>query len=269
MKSFLLDEAGDYKEPRFGTRLLEVLEVLSLPIPVIKGSLLKKFHKEGCWGVKVLQPGHDDPKTEAIEFKLVGDSFDNALDLAMQELIGRLCGRHCRELKNHPSHSFGRRDEEVDPYELGNKENHSPTRQYLQDLEVLLSSLQWGRYDELLRNDELRAQLKEKDQKIKEFEELNKANEQKFEEQEKKFKNQEKRVQEKNKKIREQKMELDSNEVEFEVDHEMIDKLRAEKRVLEEKNQALATELQELKGMIEEAGFELGEEEVVDTMVEG
>ena len=126
---------------------------------------------------------------------------------------------------------------------MGTKENHLPTRQYFQDLEVLLSGLQGGRYDELLRNDELRAQLKEKDQKIKEFEELNKASEKKFEEQEKKFKNQEKRVQDKNKKIREQKMELESNEVEFEVDHEMIEKLRAEKRVLEEKNQALATEL--------------------------
>ena len=45
----------------------------------------------------------------------------------------------------------------------------------------------------------------------------------------------------------------------------MIEKLRAEKRVLEEKNQALATELQELKEGLEEAGFEL---EVVDKMVE-
>jgi len=266
MKSFLLDEAEDYKEPLLGTRLLEILELLSLPIPVIKGSLLKKFHKEDCWGVKVHQPGRDDPKTEAIEFKLVGDSFDNALDLAMQELIGRLCGRHCRELKNHPSHSFGRRDEDGVPYELGTKENHSPSRQYFQDLEVLLYGLQGGRYDELLKNDELRAQLKEKDQKIKELEELNKANEGKFEEQEKKFKNQEKRVQDKNKKIREQKMELESNEVEFEVDHEMIEKLRAEKRVLEEKNQALATELQELKEGLEEASFEL---EVVEKMVDG
>ena len=67
MKNFQLDEAEDYKEPRFGTRLLEILELLSLPVPVFKGSLLKKFHKEDCWGVKVLQPGCDDPKTEAIE----------------------------------------------------------------------------------------------------------------------------------------------------------------------------------------------------------
>ena len=54
MKSFILNEAEDYKEPRFGTRLLEILDVLALPILVIKGSLLKKFHKEGCWGIKVL-----------------------------------------------------------------------------------------------------------------------------------------------------------------------------------------------------------------------
>ena len=195
MKSFLLDEVEDYKEPRFGTRLLEILDVLARPIPVIKGSLLKKSHKEGCWGVKVLQPGRDDTKTEAIEFKIVGDSFDNALDLAMQELIGRLCGRHCRELKNHPSHSFGRRDEDGVPYELGTKENHIPTRQYFQDLEVLLYGLQGGSYDELLRNDELHAQLKEKDQKIKELEEMNKSNREKFGEKDKKYKSQEKRVQ--------------------------------------------------------------------------
>ena len=89
-------------------------------------SLLKKFHK-ATGEIKVLQPRHDDPKTEALEFKLVGDSFDNDLDLAMQELIGRLCGRHCWELKNHPSHSFGRRDEDGVPYELGTKKNHSPS----------------------------------------------------------------------------------------------------------------------------------------------
>ena len=113
---------------------------------------------------------------------------------------------------------------------MGTKENHSLSRQYFQDLEVFLYGLQGGRYDELLKNDELHAQLKEKDQKIKELEELNKSHEEKLSEQDKKFKNQEKRVQDKNKKIREQKMELESNEVEFEVDHEMIEKPRAEKR---------------------------------------
>ena len=41
-------------------------------------SLLKKFQK-ATGEIKVLQPRHDDPKTEALEFKLVGDSFDNAI----------------------------------------------------------------------------------------------------------------------------------------------------------------------------------------------
>ena len=36
-------------------------------------------------------------------------------------------------------------------------------RQYFQDLEVLLKDLENSRTDELLRNDELRVELKEKD----------------------------------------------------------------------------------------------------------
>ena len=78
-------------------------------------------------------------------------------------------------------------------------------------------------------------------------EEEAKAHQESFKAQDKKFQNQEKRNQVKNKEIRTLKMELASNEVELEADHDLIERLRAEKSELQEKNSALEKELKELK----------------------
>jgi hypothetical protein len=57
----------------------------------------------------------------------------------------------------------------------------------------------------------------------------------KFETQEKQRKSQEKRTQARNKEVRELKQKLECNDFELEADHDLIEKLRADKRDLQEK----------------------------------
>ena len=61
-------------------------------------------------------------------------------------------------------------------------------------------------------------------------------------------------------------MELESNKVELEADHDLIEKLRAEKRELQEKNAAIEKELKELKMALDEEGItvEIVEEDDMD-----
>jgi hypothetical protein len=80
----------------------------------------------------------------------------------MQELIARLCGRHFSELQNHYSHSYGRRDEEGMVIGLSDSEQER-MRTHLTELEYLTRDVNVERYNELINNDELRAQLAERD----------------------------------------------------------------------------------------------------------
>ena len=188
------------------------------------------------------------------------------INVAMQELIGRLCGRHYPELKRHYAFSFRRRGEEGLAYEFpdGIPEAVDPVRQHFQDLENLIKDLEVDRGDELLSNDELRAQLKEKDKAFQEQEERIKAMEEKFEEQNKKFKRQEKRVQEKNKKMKLMEEALENNDAELDADHDLIEKLRAEKRELKEKIESLNAEVKDYKAAILEHGLTIEEEEFME-----
>jgi DNA repair exonuclease SbcCD ATPase subunit len=196
--------------------------------------------------------------------KRVGDSMENALDIVMQELIGCLCGCHFWELKNHFSYPFGRRYDDGEALDFEKEDRRTVKHQqlYYQDLENHINELEACRYTELMKNDELRAQLKGKDKKIQELEELMKAQERKFKGQDKKFQNQERRVREKNKTIREQKEVIEFNEIEIEVEHDLVEKLRAEKRDLQEKTEALAEELKDYKVKLAEEGYTIVEEEV-------
>lgn len=272
MTSFNFSTADDFKDTRFGGYLLELVGLLELPVPTIKGNILKKFNKEGCWGIKAIQAGRQtEPQTDAIEIKLISDSMEKGLNLIIQDLIARLCGRHHRELRGHYFHHFGRRSEAGEPYDIDVEDRckFKPVCRYLQDLENHLNDLHEDRRSELLKNDELCAQLKESEKKIQAQEEEAKAQQELFKAQEKKFQNQEKRNQAKNKEIRTLKMELESNEVELEADHDLIERLRAEKRELQEKNSALEKELKELKMALDKEGITIEiVEEDEDAMVE-
>ena len=57
MTTFYYDTAEDIKYLRFGECLLDIIKTLELPMPSIKGSELRKMHKEGCWAIEVIQPG--------------------------------------------------------------------------------------------------------------------------------------------------------------------------------------------------------------------
>jgi peptidoglycan hydrolase CwlO-like protein len=85
----------------------------------------------------------------------------------------------------------------------------------------------------------------------------------KFETQEKQRKSQEKRIQARNKYVRELKNKLECNDFELEADHDLIEKLRTDKRELQEKVDTLTEELQDYKRLLKENGFDVEEEEVV------
>jgi valyl-tRNA synthetase len=85
----------------------------------------------------------------------------------------------------------------------------------------------------------------------------------KFETQEKQRKNQEKRIQARNKEVRELKQKLECNDFELEADHDLIEKLRANKRELQEKVDTVTEDLQDYKRLLKENGFDIEEEEVV------
>ena len=67
------------------------------------------------------------------------------------------------------------------------------------------------------------------------------------------------------------KMEIEHNEIELEADSDLIKKVHAEKRQLQEKNSALEQEVKDLKQILDQEGLEIEEVEEVDetTMIEG
>ena len=109
---------------------------------------------------------------------MVSDSKDKGLNLVMQDLIGRLCGRYNTELRGHYSIFFGRRNEDGEPYlyDVGERGKAKPLcLYYFQELEILVTELYEDRRTEVLKNDELCALLKENEEKVKAKEEVTKA----------------------------------------------------------------------------------------------
>jgi hypothetical protein len=135
-------------------------------------------------------------------------------------------------------------------------------RTHLTELEDLVRDVEIERYNELFNNDELRTQLAEKDKQHLEQEQRIKEMGEKFETQEKQQKSQEKRIQARNKEVREQKQKLECNDFELEADHDLIEKLRVDKRELKENIDTLTEDLQDYKRLLKENGFDVEEEEV-------
>jgi hypothetical protein len=88
--------------------------------------------------------------------------------------------------------------------------------------------------------------------------------EEKFETQVKQRKSQEKRIQARNKYVRELKQKIECNDFELEADHDLIEKLCANKRELQEKVDTLTEELQDYKRLLKENGFDVKEEVVME-----
>jgi hypothetical protein len=190
MSTFRITKPDSFKDFSFGKRLIDIVTALSLPSPFIRGSEMTKFHKKGVWVIHITQPGREtEPKTENIKFKTFHTNKKKAAQLLMQELIARLCGRHCSELQNHYSHLYGRRNEKGMAIVLPGDEQ-DPMRIHLAELEYLVSDAEVERYNEMFNNDELRAQLAEKDKRHLEQEKKIKEIEEKFETQEKQRKSQ-------------------------------------------------------------------------------
>jgi hypothetical protein len=262
MSTFCITKPDNFKNYSFRECLIDIVTALSLPNPFIRGSEMTKFHKKGVWVIHITQPGCEtEPKTEKIMFKTFHTNKKTGAHLLMQELIARLCGRHFSELQNHYSHSYGRRDEEGMVIGLPDSEQ-DPMHIHLAELEYLVRDVDIERYNEMFNNDELCAQLAEKDKQHLEQEKKIQEMEEKFKTQEKQRKSQEKRIQARNKDVRELKQKLECNNFELEADHDLIEKLCADKRELQEKVDTLTEELQDYKRLLKENGFDVEEVEV-------
>jgi DNA repair exonuclease SbcCD ATPase subunit len=263
MSTFRITKPDSFKNYSFGKRLIDIVTALSLPTPFINGSEMTNSHKKGIWVIHITQPGREtEPKTEKIKFKTFHPNKKAGAHLLMQELIACLCGRHFSELQNHYSHPYGRHDEEGMVIGLSDSKQ-DPMRTHLTELEYLVRDVDIERYNQLINNDGLRAQLAEKDKQHLEQEQRIMEMEAKFETQEKQQKSQEKRMQGRNKEVRELMQKLERNDFELEADHDLIEKLRADKRELQEKVNTLTEELQDYKRLLKENGFDVEEEEVV------
>ena len=250
---------------RFGSILFDILKHLKLPTPRIKGCILKKFKREDLWGISICQQGREGEAP--IETRIMGVSIERGIDVVMQYTIGRLCGRYFKELEGHYSLPFGRRNEDGYPCCYGTEDMGKDefVSDYLQGLELLVYELYFDSFEELYKNDEMCAQVKENEEKMKKQEEKAKELEEKFQLQEKKFMSQEKRVKQRNKQIRELKVELSTNEVELEADSDLIKRLRAEKKYLQDQNLELEKEVADLRNMLTREGYEIEDvEEEVD-----
>src|SRR3954454_23593122 len=240
----------EFQVTRSGPRIVELTTLLNLPLPTIMVHPLTKFERKDLWGFKVNQPGRQtEPTTEAIVFKLMHDDRERGLEVVMQDLIGRLLGRHSRQVRGTHFHAFGRRDEdgEAIDFEDTSRETAEPIRLYLQDLEVLLRHVDTDRTNVMLSNDELQVQLREKDKLFAEQDDIVKEMEAKFESQDRKFKSQEKRVQDRNKRIREMTAEIETKDFELEHQQTVIERLCSQKRALKAKVEALTTNVEEYK----------------------
>ena len=255
----------EFQVTRFGPRIVELTTLLDLPLPTIMVHPLTKFERKDLWGFKVNQPGRQtEPTTEAIVFKLMHDDRERGMEVVMQDLIGRLLGRHSRQVRGTHFHAFGRRDDDGESidFEDDSRDAAEPIRLYLQDLESLIRHVDTDRTNVMLSNDELQVQLREKDKLFAQQDEIVKEMETKFEAQDRKFKSQEKRVQDRNKKIRDMTEELKSKDFELEQQQMVIERLRSQKRALKAKVDSLTTTIEENKTAMENAGLTFVEEEI-------
>jgi chromosome segregation ATPase len=263
MSTFRITKPDSFKDFSFRERLIDIVTALSLPTPFINGSKMTKFHKKGIWVIHIRQPGREiEPETEKIKFKTFHNDKEAGTHLLMQELIARLCRRDFSELQNHYSHLYGRRDEKGMVIGLFDSEQ-DPMRIHLTELEYLVRDVDIERYNELFNNDELCAQLAEKDKQHLEQEQRIKEMEAKFETREKQRKSQEKRIQAKNKEVRELKQKLECNDFELEADHDLTKKLHVNKRELQEKIDTLTEDPHDYKRLLKENGSDVEEEVVV------
>src|SRR3954462_14656537 len=131
MPNVTISTAEEFKGTRFGTRIIELTILLNIPLPTIMMLPLTKFERKDLWGFKVTQPGRQtEPTMEAITFKLMHDDKERGLDVVMQDLLGRLVGRHSRELRGTYFHAFGRCNEEGEAieFEVASRETVDPIR---------------------------------------------------------------------------------------------------------------------------------------------
>ena len=82
------------------------------------------------------------------------DDKERGLEVVMQDFIGRLLGRHSRQVRGTHFHAFGTRDEDGEAFDFEDtsRETVEPIRLYLQDLESLIRHVHTDRTNVMLNN---------------------------------------------------------------------------------------------------------------------
>ena len=134
MPNVTIRTVEEFQGTRFGPRIVELTTLLNLPLPTIMVLPLTEFERKDLWGFKVNQPGRQtEPTMEDIIFKLMHDDKERGLEVVMQDFLGRLLGRHSREIRGTHFHAFSRHDEdgEAIDFEDTSRETAEPIHLYL------------------------------------------------------------------------------------------------------------------------------------------
>ena len=84
MSSVTYSTSEDFTVTRYGIYLLDLSDLLGLPLPNIWAIQLRKYERKDLWGFKVVQPGHEShPPTEHISFNILHDDQEKGLNVAM------------------------------------------------------------------------------------------------------------------------------------------------------------------------------------------
>ncbi|KAE8778025.1 hypothetical protein D1007_49094 [Hordeum vulgare] len=102
MENYILNEREHYEDVLGGPLLMELVQMMNMPIPEIKVNK----RKYGFWGVRTnVFVRKEDPKTEDINYGTLANDCDMGMNTVVHDAIARLSYRHCVELGTH---YFGR-----------------------------------------------------------------------------------------------------------------------------------------------------------------
>ncbi|KAE8807940.1 hypothetical protein D1007_15765 [Hordeum vulgare] len=167
MESYTLNEREHYEDVLGGSFLMELVQMMKLPIPGIK--VTKR--KSRFWGVRTKNFGHkEDPKTEDINYGTETHDCDMGMNTAVHDTIARLSYHHRVKLGTHYFGRLGWQKPEGAHILLTDEQKvkFSPVVVYNQELEKYIKNLQMDLLSELFENDALRKSLKtEKLKKLK------------------------------------------------------------------------------------------------------
>ncbi|KAE8810409.1 hypothetical protein D1007_12879 [Hordeum vulgare] len=165
MESYILNEREHYEDVLGGPFLIEMVQIMKLPIPEIE--VTKRTF--GFWGVRTKKFGcKEDPKTEDINYGTLTRDCDMGMNNVVHDAIAHLSYRHRVEFGTHYIGRLGWQKPDGAHIILTDEEKmkFSPVVVYNQELEHYIKNLQMDLLSELFENEALHESLKTKKLKV-------------------------------------------------------------------------------------------------------